>query len=361
MYQRTPPWILPKYDPPSGARMRWALRRLPMLRRALRIWTYWSHKSRAVGFMLFPRLMRAVERRARSHAKRQLKDQAVRTVMTPDYQAGCKRILLSNDFLPTLNRPNVTVETNPILRVTRDSVVTADGCARACDVLILATGFNATDPLGDVRIAGRDGLTLADAWRGGMQARLGLAVSGFPNLFLLGGPNTGLGHNSIVFMLEAQIDHILRCLRSMQRHKAACMEVRAKSQARFNALLQRWMARTVWLSGCRSWYLDRSGRNTTLWPGFSFGYWLRTWPVSSAIYHYRKTPSPAASGKASAAPAVSGSASKAPADSGDPTAAPIPLEAVPVLPAGLPPAGLPPAGLPHVARGDRKRGSISAR
>lgn len=285
LYQRTPAWILPKHDPPAGPMRRRLLSFVPGLRRALRAWTYWSHEARAVGFVVSPRLMQAVERRARSHAKRQLGDAALREAVTPAYRIGCKRILLSNDFLPALNRPNVTLVTAPIARVTADGVVAADGVARAADVLILATGFQATDLLADIRIVGRDGATLADAWRGGMQARLGLAVSGFPNLFLLGGPNTGLGHNSVVFMLEAQIGHILRCLRWMRRRGAAVIELRPEAQSRFTAALRRRMERTVWLSGCRSWYLDRFGHNTTLWPGFSFGYWLRTRTVSAR--HYR--------------------------------------------------------------------------
>jgi cation diffusion facilitator CzcD-associated flavoprotein CzcO len=284
LYQRTPSWILPKHDPPAGPRMRQALRHVPLLRRAIRAWTYWTHEARAVGFVLAPWLMRAAERRARSHAKRQLADAAVREAVTPDYQIGCKRILPSNDFFPTLNQPNVAVVTAPILRVTRNAVETTDGIERAADVLIFATGFNATEPLADIRIVGRDGITLAEAWRGGTQALLGLTVSGFPNLFLLGGPNTGLGHNSVVFMLEAQIGYILRCLRLMQRRGAAVMEVRAGAQDRYNVRLRRWMRRTVWLSGCRSWYLDRFGRNTTLWPGFSFGYWARTRLISRRDY-----------------------------------------------------------------------------
>jgi len=275
LYQRTPSWILPKADPAVGPARRWALRHVPLLRRVLRAWEFWAHEARAVGFVRAPWLMRAAERRARGFAKRHITDTAVREAVTPDYLIGCKRVLLSNDFLPTLNRPDVEVVTSPIVQVTADGVVTADGRVRAAEVLILATGFRATEPLGDMRVMGPDGVSLAEAWRDGMAARLGLAVAGFPNLFLLGGPNTGLGHNSVVFMLEAQIGHILRCLRVMERRGAAVMEVRVEAQARFATWLGRRMARTVWLSGCRSWYLDRFGRNTTLWPGFAFGYWAR--------------------------------------------------------------------------------------
>jgi cation diffusion facilitator CzcD-associated flavoprotein CzcO len=284
LFQRTPPWILPKRDPPSTPRQRWVLRHVLLARRAFRAWLYWTHEMRAVGFVMFPSLLRAAERQARSHAKRSLNDDLLRERLTPDYRIGCKRILLSNDFLPSLNNANVSVVAEPIKLVQPDGVLTADGVAHQADVLIFATGFQATDPLGSMRITGRDGITLESAWKDGMQAHLGLTVAGFPNLFLLGGPNTGLGHNSIVFMLEAQIGHVLRCVRLLRRRRAVSMDVRRDAQDRFNQQLDGWMRRTVWLSGCRSWYLDRNGRNTTLWPGFSVGYWWRVRAVSERVY-----------------------------------------------------------------------------
>jgi cation diffusion facilitator CzcD-associated flavoprotein CzcO len=209
----------------------------------------------------------------------------LRELLTPADRIGCKRVLLSNDYFPSLNRNNVELVTRPIAGITPGGVLTADGVEHRADVLILATGFHATEPLGEIDVFGRSGLKLADAWRDGMQARLGLAVTGFPNLFILGGPNTGLGHNSVVYMLEAQIGHVLRCMRLLRRRNALAIEVDAKAQASFARKLDYWMRRTVWLTGCRSWYLDRTGRNTTLWPGFSFGYWLRTLRVSAR--HYR--------------------------------------------------------------------------
>ena len=275
VFQRTPAWVLPKHDPPIGPARRWVLRHLPLARRALRAWEYWTHEAHAAGFLGGRWLMKTAERRARSHMKWQVTDGAIRERLTPDYLIGCKRILLSNDFFPAFNRANVRLETSPIAEVTAGAVVTRDGATHRAEVVILATGFQATTPLAGVRITGRDGVSLADTWRDGMHAWLGVAVTGFPNMFLLAGPNTGLGHNSIVFMLEAQISHILRCLKLMRRQGAATIEVRETSERRFSAWLEARMQRTVWLSGCRSWYLDRSGRNTTLWPGFSVGYWLR--------------------------------------------------------------------------------------
>ncbi len=285
LFQRTPPWVLPKYDAPYGAWQIWAFRHVPLLRRALRAWHYLSHEMRAPAFIRFPALAVGAERRARSHAKRQVNNDQLRELLTPADRIGCKRVLLSNDYFPSLNRTNVELITQPIAGITPHGVLTADGLERPVDVLIFATGFHATEPLGEIDVFGRSGIRLAEAWHDGMRARLGLAVTGFPNLFILGGPNTGLGHNSVVYMLEAQIGHVLRCIRLLRRRNAPSIEIDATEQASFVRKLDRWMQRTVWLTGCRSWYLDRSGRNTTLWPGFSFGYWLRTLRVSAR--HYR--------------------------------------------------------------------------
>jgi cation diffusion facilitator CzcD-associated flavoprotein CzcO len=290
LFQRTPAWVLPKPDRTLGPRRRWAMRHIPLLRRAVRAWLYWSHEVRAVGFVWFPGLMAGPERQARSHAKRQLADDELRARLTPSDRIGCKRILLSDDFYPSLNRPNVQLVDAPIIHVLPDGLVTADGIEHRVDILVFATGFQATDPLDPIEVVGRNGVTLSAAWRNGAHAHLGLAVAGFPNLFLLGGPNTGLGHNSVLFMLESQIDHVLRCLRLLRRRKALSIEVRQDVQAAFARRLDRWMRRTVWLSGCRSWYLDRNGRNTTLWPGFTVGYWARVRRASARIYRFRAAP-----------------------------------------------------------------------
>jgi cation diffusion facilitator CzcD-associated flavoprotein CzcO len=284
LFQRTPAWVLPKPDSPFGPRRRSAMRHVPLLRRTLRAWLYWSHEIRGVGLVRFPRLMAGPERQARSHAKRQIGDDELRKLLTPFDRMGCKRILLSDEFYPSLNRSNVQLVSAPIKRVLSDGLVTADGVEHRADILVFATGFQATDPIGPIEVVGRGGITLSAAWRDGAQAHLGLAVAGFPNLFLLGGPNTGLGHNSVLFMLEAQIRHVLRCLRLLRLRGAVSIEVRQGVQAAFARRLDGWMKRTVWLSGCRSWYLDRNGRNTTLWPGFSVGYWLRVQLISVRDY-----------------------------------------------------------------------------
>jgi cyclohexanone monooxygenase len=201
-----------------------------------------------------------------------IRDPALRERVTPNFEIGCKRILISNTYYPALDSDNVEVVTDPIARVTADSVVTADGVERPVDVLVVATGFFTTDlPIAE-RVAGREGHTLADQWRkGGMAAYKGTTVPGFPNLFMLVGPNTGLGHSSMVFVIESQIAYILDAIKTMREEGLATVEPRPESQRRWNVELQRRLGRTVWnTGGCSSWYLDAHGRNTTLWPRTTF-------------------------------------------------------------------------------------------
>ena len=248
LFQRTPPWVLPRSDPAFSPRQRWALSYIPLLRRSLRAWLYWTHETRAFGFVLFPSLMAVPERRARSHAKRQVPDDALRHLLAPADPMGCKRVLLSNDFFPSLTRPNVRLMTVPIAGVVPNGLVTEDGIEHRADVLIFATGFQATDPFGSIKVVGRNGVTLSEAWCNRMQARLGMAMAGFPSLFLLGGPNTGLGHNSVVFMLEAQIGHVLRCLRLVTQRNATSIEVHRK--CRLHSFGD-WTSGCSARSGCR--------------------------------------------------------------------------------------------------------------
>jgi cation diffusion facilitator CzcD-associated flavoprotein CzcO len=270
VYQRTAPWVLPKKDAPIG-------RQAPPWRRWLtRQKAFWGHEVMGAGFALEPKLVAIAERQAREYLHAQIADPDLRKRLSPDYRLGCKRVLISDDYYPALDRPNVELITSPIAELHARSVTTADGRARDVDAVIFGTGFRATDFLDPVRIVGRAGKALGDLWREGAQAYLGTTVAGYPNMFVLVGPNTGLGHNSLVFMIEAQLDHVVRCLAETRRRRASVLEVDGAAQLRFNEKLQRRMRRTVWLTGCKSWYLDRNGRNTTLWPGFAVEYRLRT-------------------------------------------------------------------------------------
>ena len=271
VFQRTPPWVIPKPDRAVGALGR-TLRRFPPYAWAVRKLIYWILEVRAYGFTVDPKRLELAERLSLHHLARQVPGAELRAKLTPAYRLGCKRVLLSSDYYPALQRPNVELVTSEIREVQPGGVVTADGVVRPLDALVFGTGFHAADSVAPMSIVGRGGVTLDDAWRDGARAYLGISVAGFPNLFLLIGPNTGLGHNSMVFMIEAQIRYVMSALAHMRRARVPALDVRREVQAGFNAALQRRMARTVWASGCTSWYLDRSGRNTTLWPGFTFVY-----------------------------------------------------------------------------------------
>ncbi len=268
VYQRTPPWIIPRNDRAYSRPERFALRHLPALRRLYRTGVYWARETYVPAFTVAPSIAWPARRLAEANIARGIADPALRARVTPDYQLGCKRVLISNDYYPALAADHVDLVTDPIAAVTPDGVVTADGTERPVDVLVVATGFHTTDlPIAE-RLTGRDGRTLADVWaEHGMSAYKGTTVPGFPNLFLLVGPNTGLGHSSMVFVIEAQVRYLREALRTMRAHRYAEVEPRPDVTATWNRRLQRRMARTVWSTGgCSSWYLDEHGRNTTLWP-----------------------------------------------------------------------------------------------
>ena len=277
VFQRTPPWIQPKPDFVLPGWARGVFRYVPGAQRAFRNAIYWVLEARALGFTIDPKLMAPQEKVARAHIARQVPDPVLRAKVTPDYTIGCKRILLSSDYYPALTRPNVDVVTEGIAEITETGLVTADGTAHDVDVIIYGTGFKVTDALADQHIVGRGGQKIQDAWADGIEAHHGITIAGFPNLFMLLGPNTGLGHNSVVFMIESQVQHVLSCLRLLSEEKAEAIEVRPRAQRRFNDRLQRRLRKAVWNEGgCKSWYLDEHGVNRTIWPGFSFEYWART-------------------------------------------------------------------------------------
>lgn len=270
VFQRTAPWVLPRRDRALRPWEHRLFRAAPAAQRVARGAIYWGRELLVLPF-LHPRLGTLGERAALRHLERQVPDPALRARLTPSYRLGCKRVLLSDDYLPSLTRDNVTLETDPIREVRPAGVVTAGGADHAVDTIIFGTGFHVTDmPIAE-RIRGRDGRTLAEHWDGSPKAYLGTAVAGFPNLFLLLGPNTGLGHNSVVFMIEAQLGYLLAAVRHLRAADASAIEPRLEAQEAFVAGVDRAMRGTVWTSGgCSSWYLDRTGRNSTLWPGFTY-------------------------------------------------------------------------------------------
>jgi cation diffusion facilitator CzcD-associated flavoprotein CzcO len=294
LFQRTPAWIMPHPDRPIGRFERAVYRAFPAAQRLMRAAIYWARETFVVGF-LHRRFMRLPRRIARRHLRAQVPDPELRAKLEPSYEIGCKRILLSNDFYPALSQPNVEVVTGGAAEVRPSSIVDAAGVEREVDTIILGTGFHVTRmPIAE-RVRGRHGRALSEAWSEGMQAHLGTTVPGFPNLFVIPGPNTGLGHTSMVFMIESQIAYVLDCMRVMAKRDAGAVDVRPDAVATYNAEVQERMEGTVWLSGCASWYLDASGRNTTLWPGFTMDFRRRTRRFDPADYELSAAvPAPAA-------------------------------------------------------------------
>ncbi|GAA5101867.1 flavin-containing monooxygenase [Nocardia iowensis] len=288
VYQRTPPWVLPRGDTEFSDGFRRALRRIPGLRFALRNGIYWGLEVGGYAMNWRPGLLKVIERLGRRHIERQIADPVLRAKVTPDYRAGCKRLLGSDTYYPALADPKTELVTDRIDRITADGIVTADGVERPADVIIYGTGFHVIESYKNLPIVGLGGVDLTERWdREGVQAHLGITVADMPNAFFLVGPNTGLGHNSMIFMIEAQIHYVLQAIRQVRAQGAVALAPRRAAQDRFNARLQRGLSRSVWnTGGCRSWYLDEHGNNRTLWSGFTWQYWLRTRRLDPAEYEF---------------------------------------------------------------------------
>jgi cation diffusion facilitator CzcD-associated flavoprotein CzcO len=280
--QRSAPWVVPQRDRRFSEVEQRVYRLFPPLQLAMRAAIYWLRELFVLGFM-HPREGGMSEKLARKHLERQVSDPELRRKLTPSYRMGCKRILISDDYYPSLEQPNVELVTDGMREIRPRSIVTADGTEREVDTIIFGTGFHVTDMPVAEWVRGRDGRTMAELWQGSPRAYLGTTVAGFPNLFFLVGPNTGLGHNSIVFMIESQLNLLAECLEHMERSGAHVLEVRQEVQEAFNERIQGQLQGTVWnTGGCASWYLDRNGRNTTIWPGF-------TWPYRRQTRHFDPT------------------------------------------------------------------------
>jgi cation diffusion facilitator CzcD-associated flavoprotein CzcO len=287
LFQRTPPWVMPHPDRPLSRAEQRIYRALPFAQRLMRDGIYWARELFVLAFM-HPRLMRLGERIARRHLVKQVPDPALRRKLTPSYRMGCKRVLLSNEYFPAIQRPNVEVVTDGIAEVRPHAVVDTRGVAHEVDAIILGTGFHVIDMPFAKRVRGRDGRLLSAVWEGGMKAYKGTSIAGFPNLFMLLGPNTGLGHNSVVFMIEAQIAYVAEALRTLRARGATTVDVRRDAMEAYDAKIQTRLAGTVWnTGGCASWYLDDHGRNATIWPGFTWPYRRRTLAFDPEAYDLR--------------------------------------------------------------------------
>ncbi len=271
VYQRTAPWVLPKPDRPVRPRVRALFRHVPGLLSAYRAWIYARLEARVIAFD-HPRFAVFGERLARSYAARKIQDPELLEKVIPDYRMGCKRVLLSNNYLRALAKDHVDVITTGIDAITPAGIRTADGTERAYDTIIYGTGFKVTEPYSEIAFTGRDGVDLAEKWtREGTHAHKGATIDGFPNLFLLVGPNTGLGHNSIIYMIESQITYVLDALNQMDTRGAVAVDVTPAAITAYNDELQQRLAGTVWQSGgCASYYQDEHGVNRAIWPGHTY-------------------------------------------------------------------------------------------
>ncbi|MDE2418752.1 MAG: NAD(P)/FAD-dependent oxidoreductase [Burkholderiales bacterium] len=281
VFQRTAAWVMPRWDKPYGAKKRWLYRHVPGLQRLSRWRVYWFNEMVGRGFMGSRRVQNMLRRLSGHHLRRQVADPALRKALTPDFNPGCKRLLISNTWFPTLQRPNVRLVTQAVARIAPEGVVGADGVLYPCDMIVWGTGFKATEFVAPLKIYGEpangEPLELGKLWDTQPAAtRLGITVAGFPNLFLLVGPNTGLGHNSIIFMIECQVHYIVKALQSLRVSGLTALRLRPDVQRDNYALVQQKMKSTVWSSGCKSWYQNAKGEIDTLWPGYTWEYWLAT-------------------------------------------------------------------------------------
>jgi cation diffusion facilitator CzcD-associated flavoprotein CzcO len=304
LFQRTPPWVVPHFDHPVRPRLRELYRRVPALQGLSRAVIYAMRESFVPGLTRDQRGLQLQKALARAHLRRQVPDPELRRRLTPDYEIFCKRIILSNEWYPAIQAPNVDIVSSGVKEVREHSIVDNAGTEREIDTLIFATGFRPAELPIAQRIRGREGRSLADVWAGSPQAYLGTTISGFPNLLLFYGPNLNLGHSSIVYMLESQTNYALDALSTMRKSGAAEFEVHAGAQDAYNEEIQERLARTVWNNGgCGSWYFDSTGRNSIQWPGFTFEFRRRTRRFDAAAY--RLTPAARATSRAaSGAPAA---------------------------------------------------------
>ena len=308
-YQRTPAWILPRSNGPVTDGMKATFRSLPAAQLATRGIIYATTELLGLGFR-HPSLMKPLQRLALGYLEKVVPDPALRAKLTPSYTLGCKRILFSNRYYQALSQPNVEVVTDGIREVTPRGIVSADGRERKVDAIVFGTGFEVTNTPFSQGVRGRGGRTLAEAWNGSPQAHLGTTVSGYPNFFIILGPNTGLGQYTSVVLHDrgADREHVVSALLYMRKNRVAAVEPRAEAQAAFIADVDRRLGTTVWnQGGCASWYIDKTGRNSTLWPDATWRYRrrVRTFDASEYVLS-RHAPRPARAPSRKAQPATNG-------------------------------------------------------
>ncbi|MGZ8727085.1 MAG: flavin-containing monooxygenase, partial [Aeromicrobium sp.] len=290
VFQRTAAWVLPKKDKPTSGFKKAAFARFPSLNRAYRNALYWGLESRAIAFNGHLNVLPLAEKVVKRHIRKTIPDDALRARLTPDYRLGCKRVLQSNTYYPTFLRENVELNTDGVAEIVSDGVIDNLGVKHKADIVIWGTGFHVVDAFDYLDIKGRDGRDLTTQFKeGGVETYMGMTINGFPNLYFMLGPNTALGHNSVVFMIEQQTKFIIRMLDEMQKRGAAAAEPTLEAQTAFNEEIQKRVSKGIWTTGgCTSWYLDSHGKNRTIWPKFTFQYWWETRKVEAPDFNWEK-------------------------------------------------------------------------
>jgi len=291
VYQRTAPWVIPKMNHDIGGKKAAFLQKVPGGTRLYRNLLYWFNESTQLGFTgPLQRISALVEKRVAAYIRKTVKDPETAEKLIPDYRLGCKRVLKTDNYIGVYNRDNVELITDGITQIKPDGIQAQDGAFREADVIIYGTGFHVTDAFEWVHVTGEGGRDLSETFKQhGIETYLGIAVAHFPNFFFLLGPNTALGHNSVVFMIEQQTKWILAMLDEMDQRGAQAVEPTDRAQRDFNDQLQAKVSKGVWSQGgCTSWYLDSQGKNRTIWPGFTFRYWWRTRKVEADDFQFEK-------------------------------------------------------------------------
>ena len=275
VYQRSANYVIKRNDRAYRDWEKWVFRHVPLVQKALRAFTYLRGE-----WVFYPVLrnnagwlLRQWEKWCHDYRSEEIADPALRAKLTPDYRLGCKRILISDDYYGAFRRANVELVTSPITAINEQGVVTEDGVARPVDVIIYGTGFQTSAMHSAVDYRGENGIALQDAWRDGAQAYRGVCTHGFPNFFMLYGPNTNLGSNSIIFMVERQVAYVVNCIDKLRVHGLRALEINARVERAYNERLQGELAQTVWVANCESWYKNAAGKVVNNWPRSTLAYW----------------------------------------------------------------------------------------
>ncbi|MFN8261024.1 MAG: NAD(P)/FAD-dependent oxidoreductase [Chitinophagales bacterium] len=288
LMQRTAPWVLPKPDGEFTPTESTLFEKIPLIQKLNRDFIYYLNEAQVVGMMYNDNILKLGEVIGKRHINKYIKDPELRRKLTPTFKLGCKRVLLSNNYYQALAQPNLEVVTDGIQKFTKDSVVTNDGKSRKIDAVILGTGFHVSDSFQYYNVQGKKGVQLKDVLHDAPEAYYGTSVHQFPNLFIMLGPNTGLGHNSMIYMIESQTNYILDAIQKMIKQNIKSIDVRKDVQTKFNEEIQKKLEGTIWLSGCKSWYLSADGKNHTVWPGFTLEFRNRTKNINLNDYHLEK-------------------------------------------------------------------------